>query len=46
MRPGLFMTARIVALGGDWMLSGALTLFPASERAAMLRLAAEQATWP
>jgi len=27
------MTARIVPLGGDWMLSGAQTLFPASERA-------------
>jgi hypothetical protein len=48
MRPGLFMTARIVPLGGDWMLSGAQTLFHASERTAMLRLAAEQATrpWP
>lgn len=46
MRPGLFMTARIVPLGGDWMLSGAQTLFRASERAAMLRLAAERATGP
>ena len=46
MRPGLFMTARIVPLGGDWMLSGAQTLFPASERAEMLRLAAERASWP
>lgn len=44
MRPGRFMTARIVPAGGDWMLSGGQRLFPASERAAMLRLAAELAT--
>lgn len=43
MRPGVFMTGRIVPLGGDWILSGAQSLFPASERAAMLRLAAELA---
>lgn len=42
LRPGLFMTARIVPLGGDWMLSGVQTLFHATERAAMLRLAAER----
>jgi hypothetical protein len=44
MRPGCFMTARIVPAGDDWMLSGAQQLFPASEREAMLRLAAELAT--
>jgi hypothetical protein len=44
MRPGCFMTARIVPAGGAWMLSGAQRLFAASERAAMLRVAAELAT--
>jgi hypothetical protein len=44
MRPGCFITARIVPAGGSWMLSGAQRLFAASERAAMLRLAAELAT--
>jgi hypothetical protein len=41
MRPGCFMTARIVPVGDDWMLSGAQQLYAASERPAMLRLAAE-----
>jgi hypothetical protein len=45
MRPGLFMTARVVPIGDDWMFSGVQRLFPASQRAAMLQLAAEQATW-
>jgi len=44
LRPGCFMTARIVPAGGDWMLSGAQRLFAASDRAAMLRLAAKLAT--
>jgi hypothetical protein len=44
MRPGCFMTARIVPAGGAWMLSGTQRLFAASERAAMLRVAAELAT--
>ena len=44
MRPGCFMTARIVPVGDDWMLSGAQQLYAASERPAMLRLAAEPAT--
>jgi hypothetical protein len=44
MRPGCFMTARIVPVGDDWMLSGAQQLHAASERPAMLRLAAELAT--
>jgi hypothetical protein len=41
MRPGCFMTARIVPVGDDWMLSGAQQLYAASERPAMLRLAVE-----
>ena len=44
MRPGCFMTARIVPVGHDWMLSGAQQLYAASERPAMLRLADELAT--
>lgn len=44
MRLGCFMTARIVPVGDDWMLSGARHLYAASERPAMLRLAAELAT--
>ena len=44
MRPGCFMTARIVPVGDDWMLSGAQQLYAASERPAMLRLTAELAT--
>ena len=44
MRPGCFMTARIVPVGDDWMLSGAQQLYAAAERPAMLRLAAELAT--
>ena len=44
MRPRCFMTARIVPVGDDWMLSGAQQLYAASERPAMLRLAAELAT--
>ena len=44
MRPGCFMTARIVPVGDDWMLSGAQQLYAASERPAMLQLAAELAT--
>jgi hypothetical protein len=45
-RPGCFMTARIVPIGDDWMLSGAQQLYAASERPAMLRLAADLATGP
>ena len=44
MRPGLFMIARVVPIGDDWMLSGVQRLLPASQRAAMLQLAAEQTT--
>jgi hypothetical protein len=38
------MTGRIVQVGDDWMLSGAQQVYAASERPAMLRLAAELAT--
>lgn len=44
LRPGCFMTARVVPLGGDWIFTGAQRLYPSSEREAMLDLAAEQAT--
>jgi hypothetical protein len=44
MRPGCFMTARIVPVGDDWMLSGAQQLYAASARPAMLRLAADLAS--
>jgi hypothetical protein len=44
MRPGCFMTARIVPVADGWMLSGAQRLFAASQRAAILRLATELAT--
>jgi len=37
------MTARIVPIGDDWMLSGAQQRLPASERAAMLQVAARMA---
>lgn len=43
MRRSLFMIARVVPVGTGWMFSGAQELFPASERAAMLRTAAELA---
>jgi hypothetical protein len=43
IEPGCFMTARIVPIGDDWMLSGAQQAFPASERAAMLLVAARMA---
>jgi hypothetical protein len=45
MRPGYFMTARIVPVGDDWMLSGAQGLYAPSDRPGMLRLAAELAPW-
>lgn len=43
MRPGCFMTARIVPVGEGWMLSGAQQMYASSQRPAMLRLAAELA---
>jgi hypothetical protein len=43
LQPGFFITGRVVPVGGDWMVSGMPHLFPASERAEMLRLAAELA---
>ncbi len=43
LRPGVFMTSRIVPVGDDWMLSGIQQLFHASARAELLKLAAELA---
>ena len=43
MRPGMLVIARIVLIGGDWLLSGALSLALASQRSEMLQLAAELA---
>ena len=41
MKPGCFVIARIVPIGVDWMLSGAQQTFDASQRAAVLQVAAE-----
>ena len=43
MEPGCFMIARIVPIGVGWMLSGAQQTFDASQRAAVLQVAAELA---
>jgi Domain of unknown function (DUF6398) len=43
MEPGCFTIARIVPIGVGWMLSGAQQTFGASQRAAMLQVAAELA---
>ena len=43
MEPGCFMIARIVPIGVGWMLSGTQQTFDASQRAAVLRVAAELA---
>ena len=43
MDPGCFMIARIVPIGVGWMLSGAQQTFDASQRAAVLQVAAELA---
>src|SRR6266496_5777114 len=40
MEPGCFMIARIVPIGVGWMLSGTQQTFGASQRAALLRVAA------
>src|SRR6266581_6997555 len=40
MEPGCFMIARIVPIGVGWMLSGAPQAFDASQRAAVLQVAA------
>jgi hypothetical protein len=42
--PGSFMIGRIVPIGVGWMLSGVQQLFAASQRAAVLQVAAELAT--
>jgi hypothetical protein len=43
MKPGCFMIARIVPIGVGWMLSGTQQTFGASQRAAVLQVAAELA---
>ena len=43
MEPGCFMIARIVPIGVGWMLSGTQQTFDASQRAALLQVAAELA---
>jgi hypothetical protein len=43
MEPGRFMIARIVPIGVGWMLSGTQQTFDASQRAAVLQVAAELA---
>ena len=43
MKPGCFMIARIVPIGTGWMLSGTQQTFGASQRAGVLRVAAELA---
>jgi len=43
MEPGCFMIARIVPIGVGWMLSGTQQTFDASQRAAVLQVAAELA---
>jgi hypothetical protein len=43
MEPGCFMIARIVPFGVGWMLSGTQRTFDASQRAAVLQVAAELA---
>ena len=43
MEPGCFMIARIVPIGVGWMLSGTQRTFDASQRAALLQVAAELA---
>ena len=43
MEPGCFMIARIVPIGIGWMLSGAQQTFGASQRAALLQVAAKLA---
>jgi len=43
MKPGCFIIARIVPIGVGWMLSGTQQTFDASQRAAVLQVAAELA---
>ena len=43
MEPGCVMIARIVPIGVGWMLSGTQQTFDASQRAALLQVAAELA---
>lgn len=41
LKKGMFLIGRVVPLGDDWLVSGNLAAFPASERAALLTQAAE-----
>jgi hypothetical protein len=43
MRSGMFLVARLVPIGEEWLLSGASTLLPASSRREAYRLAAKLA---
>ena len=43
MKPGCFMTARVVPIDTGWMLSGTQQTFSASKRAGVLQVAAELA---
>ncbi|WP_433515123.1 hypothetical protein ACQP2T_05640 [Nonomuraea sp. CA-143628] len=41
LKKGMFLIGRVVPLGDDWLVSGNLAAFPASERATLLTQAAE-----
>jgi len=43
MRRGMFVIARLVPIGQEWLLSGASTIWPAANRGEAYRLAAELA---
>jgi hypothetical protein len=43
MRRGMFLIARLVPIGGEWLLSGASTVLPRASRGEAYRLAAELA---
>ena len=43
LKKGMILVGRLVRAGDDWMVSGHLSAYPASERDAMLAVAAEQA---
>jgi hypothetical protein len=43
LKKGMILIGRLVRAGDDWMISGNLSMFPASARDQMLEIAAEQA---
>jgi hypothetical protein len=43
LKKGMFVVVRLVPLAGDWLVSGHMAVYPASERDHMLAVAAEQA---